>query len=47
MQPVLVDGGELAAKALVEIIDDFWVALHAALRSLKAKVGLNLNLECF
>src|SRR4029079_1567781 len=32
MQPVLADGGEFAAQALVEIIDDFWVALHGALR---------------
>jgi hypothetical protein len=31
MQPILVDGGELAAQALVEIIDDLGVALHDAL----------------
>src|SRR5712671_492020 len=30
MQPVLVNGGEFAAQALVEIIDDFGVALHGA-----------------
>src|SRR6266568_7775022 len=35
MQPVLADGGQLAAQALVEIIDDFWVALHGALRVLR------------
>ena len=28
MQPVLVDRRELAAQALVEIIDDFGIALH-------------------
>ncbi len=32
VQPVLVDGGELVAQALVEIIDDFRVALHGALQ---------------
>jgi hypothetical protein len=31
MQPILVDGGKLAAETLVEIIDDFEVALHDAL----------------
>src|SRR6185437_1096603 len=35
MQPVLADGGELAAEALVEIVDDFWVALHGALQILR------------
>jgi hypothetical protein len=30
MQPILVDRGEFTAQALVEIIDDFWVALHDA-----------------
>jgi hypothetical protein len=24
----LVNGGEFAAQTLVEVIDDFWVALH-------------------
>jgi hypothetical protein len=33
----LVDGGEFAAQALVEIIDDFGVALHLALRLFLAK----------
>jgi hypothetical protein len=28
MQPILVDGGEFAAQALVEIFDDLRVALH-------------------
>ncbi len=37
MQPVLADGGELAAEALVEIIDDFRVALHGALQIFEAK----------
>jgi hypothetical protein len=32
MQPILVDRSEFAAQALVEIIDDFGVALHDALR---------------
>jgi hypothetical protein len=31
MQPILVDGGEFAAQALIELFDDFWVALHGAL----------------
>src|ERR1700687_33300 len=31
MQPILVDGGELAAQTLVEIFDDSCVALHDAL----------------
>ena len=46
MQPVLVDGGELAAQALVEIVDDFWVALHGALRILRLD-GPKLYLERF
>jgi hypothetical protein len=33
VQPVLVDGGKLAAQALVQVIDDFGVALHDALPS--------------
>jgi hypothetical protein len=37
MQPVLIDGGELAAQTLVEIFDDFWVALHDALRIVEAE----------
>ena len=41
MQPVLVDGGEFAAQALVEIIDDFWVALHGALRVFEAEPARN------
>ena len=36
MQPVLIDGGELAAQTPVEIFDDFWVALHDALRIVEA-----------
>jgi hypothetical protein len=39
MQPVLIDRRELAAKALVEVIDDFWVALHGALRFLRPKTA--------
>jgi hypothetical protein len=31
MQPILIDGREFAAQALVEVIDDFRVALHDAL----------------
>jgi hypothetical protein len=42
MQPVLVDGGKFAAEAPVEIVDDFWVALHGALRWLRPS-----SLECF
>jgi hypothetical protein len=30
MEPVLTHGGELVAKGLVEVIDDFLVALHGA-----------------
>jgi hypothetical protein len=43
MQPVLVDGGKFAAQAPVEVVDDFWVALHGALRRLRPKAGLNLE----
>src|ERR1700687_3268281 len=32
MQPILVDGGEFVAQALVEIFDDLCVALHDASR---------------
>jgi hypothetical protein len=35
VQPVLVDGGEFAAQTLVEVIDDFGVALHDTLRLLR------------
>jgi len=31
MQPILVDGGEVAAQSRVEVADDFCVALHDAL----------------
>jgi hypothetical protein len=41
MQPILADGGKLAAQALVEIIDDFCVALHGALRVLRPKPARN------
>ena len=48
VQPVLVDGGELMTQALVEIVDDFGIALHGALRSLRLEApALNLSLECF
>jgi hypothetical protein len=33
MQPILVDGGELMTQRLVEIFDDFRVALHDALQT--------------
>ena len=36
MQPILVDGGELVAQALVEIFDDLCVALHDALQLARA-----------
>jgi hypothetical protein len=39
MQPVLVDRGELAAQALVEMVDDFGVALHGPLRFPQAKAA--------
>jgi hypothetical protein len=39
MQPILVDGSELAAQDLVEVIDDFWIALHDNSDS-KTKPGL-------
>ena len=29
MQPVLIDGGELAGQRLIEILDDPWIALHS------------------
>ncbi len=34
MQPVLIDRGQFAPQTLVEIIDNFGVALHDALRVL-------------
>jgi hypothetical protein len=47
MQPVLVDRSELATQALVEIVDDFGIALHGPLRFPQAKGGLTLHLERF
>jgi hypothetical protein len=48
MQPILVDGGEFAAQALVEIVDDFGVALHDALRLARPiRVVLRYDLECY
>src|SRR5690606_20465913 len=32
VQPVLVDGGELAAQAPIEVFDNLGIALHACLR---------------
>src|SRR3984893_14680416 len=40
MQPILVDGGELAAQTLVEIFDDSCVALHDALSLPGPKLAL-------
>ncbi len=47
MQPVLVDRRELAAQALVEIIDDFGVALHGCTPDFRANGSPQLYLECF
>jgi hypothetical protein len=41
----LVDGGELTAQTLVEVFDNFWVALHRALRILAAEASLHIKLE--
>jgi hypothetical protein len=48
VQPVLADGGELAAHAFIKIIDDLRVALHdALLLSGPAWTGPSANLEGF
>ena len=47
MQPVLVDRRELAAQALVEIIDNFGIALHGCTPVFKAKAAPKLYLERF
>jgi hypothetical protein len=39
MQPILIDRGQFAAQTLVEIIDDFGVALHDALQFNTAENG--------
>ena len=47
MQPVLVDGGELVTQPLVEILDDFGVALHGALPKFRPRCAPMVDLQRF
>jgi hypothetical protein len=47
VQPVLIDRGKLVTQALVEIVDDFGVALHDELRTVGGRTGLRFSLERF
>ena len=47
MQPVLVDGGELVTQPLVEILDDFGIALHGALLRFEPRCAPVAGLERF
>jgi hypothetical protein len=47
VQPILVDGGKFATQALVEIVDDFCVALHHALPLIEAERVRPAYLERF
>jgi hypothetical protein len=41
MQPVLIDRGQFASQTLVEIVDNFGVALHDALRVRYGQIRFN------